>query len=143
MKEIKAKTVYLEEYDVNVNCYLTYAQIQQIVDGIMALKQVDGGDIWAARQTNIDMGILFHATDIGADKLEEIGHDVLVVSGLIDEVNKCVKNAYEIYRAIDYTESTSRAIGQVLKEVAKNLNENTVQGLAKKAKKVMDNASKK
>ena len=27
MKEIKAKTVYLEEYDVNVNCYLTYAQI--------------------------------------------------------------------------------------------------------------------
>ena len=38
MKEIKAMDkVYLEEYDVHVNPYLTYAQIQAIVNGVKSL----------------------------------------------------------------------------------------------------------
>ena len=37
MKEIKGnQTVYLEDYDVTVNKYLTYAQIQQIANAVVA-----------------------------------------------------------------------------------------------------------
>ena len=112
MKEIKIQeSIQLKDYDVTVNTYLTYAQIQQIVDGIKTM------DNWAERQINIDMGILYHSTDIGKEKIEELGHDALLQSGLIDEVKAHVKNVRQIYEAIEYTESTQRALAQILKQL--------------------------
>ena len=114
MKEIKAMDkVYLEEYDVYVNPYLTYAQIQAIVNGVKSL------DSWAEREQNIDMCVLAFATDIPTEKLEELGHDVLLQSGLINAVCGEIKNLFSVYEAIEYTESTKRALAQIIKAMPK------------------------
>lgn len=114
MKEIKAMDkVYLEEYDVHVNPYLTYAQIQAIVNGV---KGLDG---WAEREQNIDMCVLAFVTDIPTEKLEELGHDVLLQSGLINAVCGEIKNLFSVYEAIEYTESTKRALAQIIKALPK------------------------
>ena len=124
MKEIKGnQTVYLEDYDITVNKYLTYAQIQQIANAVVAASVNDSDDTWANRETNIDMLMLYHATDIGKEKLEEIGHDVLLTSGLIKAVRCRIENIYNIYEAIDYIENNQRAINKLLKSLPKVLEE--------------------
>ena len=134
MKEIKGnRTVYLEDYDVTVNKYLTYAQIQQIADAVVAASANDADDTWANRETNIDMLVLYHATDIGKEKLEEIGHDVLLTSGLIEAVRCRIENIYSVNDAIDYIENNQRAINKMLKSLPKVLEETKgLQDLMKK-----------
>ena len=134
MKEIKGnQTVYLEDYDVTVNKYLTYAQIQQIANAVVAAPVNDADDPWANRQTNIDMLMLYHATDIGKEKLEEIGHDNLLTSGLIEAVRCCIENLYNVDEAIDYIENNQRAINKMLKSLPKVLEETKgLQDLMKK-----------
>ena len=134
MKEIKGnQTVYLEDYDITVNKYLTYAQVQQIANAVVAASMDDSDDTWANRQTNIDMLMLYHATDIGKEKLEEIGHDVLLTSGLIESVRCCIENLYDINEAIDYIENNQRAINKLLKSLPKVLEETKgLQDLMKK-----------
>ena len=134
MKEIKGnQTVYLEEYDVTVNKYLTYAQIQQIANAVVAASTNDADDTWANRQTNIDMLMLYHATDISKEKLEEIGHDNLLTSGLIEAVRCCIENFYDVDDAINYIEDNQRAIGKLLKSLPKVLEETKgLQDLMKK-----------
>lgn len=134
MKEIKGnQTVYLEDYDITVNKYLTYAQIQQIANAVVAASMDDSDDTWANRQTNIDMLMLYHATDIGKEKLEEIGHNALLTSGLIESVRCCIENLYDVDDAINYIEDNQRAIGKLLKSLPKILEESKgLQGLMKK-----------
>ena len=134
MKEIKGnRTVYLEDYDVTVNKYLTYAQIQQIANAVVAASTNDADDTWANRETNIDMLMLYHATDIGKEKLEEIGHDVLLTSGLIEAVRCRIENLYNVDEAIDYIENNQRAINKMLKSLPKILEDSKgLQGLMKK-----------
>ena len=134
MKEIKGnQTAYLEDYDITVNKYLTYAQVQQIANAVVAASMDDSEDTWANRQTNIDMLMLYHATDICKEKLEEIGHDDLLTSGLIHAVREQIKNYYEIFEAINYIEDNQRAIGKMLKSLPKILEESKgLQSLMKK-----------
>ena len=134
MKEIKGnQTAYLEDYDITVNKYLTYAQVQQIANAVVAASMDDSEDTWANRQTNIDMLMLYHATDIGKEKLEEIGHDILLSSGLIKAVFNNIENYFDIYEAINYIEDNQRAIGKMLKSLPKILEESKgLQGLMKK-----------
>ena len=134
MKEIKGnQTVYLEDYDITVNKYLTYAQIQQIANAVVAASVNDSDDTWANRETNIDMLMLYHATDIGKEKLEEIGHDNLLTSGLIEAVRYRIENLYDINEAIDYIENNQRAINKMLKSLPKILEDSKgLQGLMKK-----------
>lgn len=134
MKEIKGnQTVYLEDYDITVNKYLTYAQIQQIANAVVEASVNDSDDTWANRETNIDMLMLYHATDIGKEKLEEIGHDALLTSGLIEAVRCCIENLYNVDEAIDYIENNQRAINKMLKSLPKVLEETKgLQDLMKK-----------
>ena len=134
MKEIKGnQTVYLEDYDITVNKYLTYAQIQQIANAVVEASANDSEDTWANRETNIDMLMLYHATDIGKEKLEEIGHDNLLTSGLIDAVRYRIENLYDVDDAIDYIENNQRAISKILKSLPKVLEETKgLQDLMKK-----------
>ena len=134
MKEIKGnQTVYLEDYDITVNKYLTYAQIQQIANAVVEASANDSEDTWANRETNIDMLMLYHATDISKEKLEEIGHDTLLTSGLIDAVRYRIENLYSVDDAIDYIENNQRAIGKILKSLPKLLEETKgLQALMKK-----------
>lgn len=90
--------VYLKNYDVHVNPYLTYAQIQQIVNSATQFET------WAERQQNIDMLVMFHATDIGIEKLQEYTHDDFYISGLIDAVKENIKNYNVIQEALQYSE---------------------------------------
>lgn len=111
MKELKAaEQVYLEQYDVRVNRYLTLAQIQQIVNAIRVF------DTWAEREQNKNMLVLYHATDIGKEALEASDYNLLQSSGLIDSVLECVVNIYDIDKALDWTESTQRALAQIIKD---------------------------
>ena len=134
MKEIKGnQTVYLEDYDITVNKYLTYAQIQQIANAVVEASANDSEDTWANRETNIDMLMLYHATDIGKEKLEGIGHDALLTSGLIEAVRCCIENLYNVDEAIDYIENNQRAINKLLKSLPKVLEETKgLQDLMKK-----------
>ena len=108
MKEIKnIEKIYLEKFDIYVDPYLTYEQIQQIVRAIISQ------DDWAVRQQIVDMLILYHLTDVSQEELEKVGHDDLLKSGLIDEVKAAVKNLNQIQDALDYTQSLPRALKQI------------------------------
>ena len=131
MKEIKGnQTVYLEDYDVTVNKYLTYAQIQQIVNAVEKAAQTDDG--WATRETNIDMLVLYHATNLGKEKLEEIGHKTLLQSGLIDNVKAQIVNYHQLKEALDFTESLPRAVYKLISQLPKVLDNDVFKAAMKK-----------
>ena len=119
MVELKEKVIHSNTYDIDIRQYLTYAQIQQIVNAVEMASKED--DSWSARQTNIDMLVLFHATDIGKEKLEEIGHEALLTCGLIDEVNNSIVNLCQIYEAIGFTESMTRVGFKFISQLPKAL----------------------
>ena len=116
MKEIIAKPdIYLEEYDVHVKPYLSYAEIQAIVNSTMQFES------WAERQQNIDMLMLAYGTDISLEKLQEIGHETLYNSGLIGEVRMAMVNWADIYEALEYEESMVKAINNIAKNLPKEV----------------------
>ena len=112
MKEIKIENqVELYDFDIKVNTYLTYDQIQQIVNAVIKF------DTWAERQQNIDMLVLYHTTDVGKEGIESYSHDEWLQSGIIDAVKNNIKNYSKIKEAIEYTESTQRALAQIIKRL--------------------------
>lgn len=119
MKELKKNIYYSEKYDININMFLTYAQIQKIIETTMKYKT------WAERRTNIDMMVLCYATDIGVEKIQEIGIDAFIESGLVDEVYCKVENHYEIFDGLEYHESVAKALFELserLPEIKETLN---------------------
>lgn len=132
MKElIKKDTVYLPEFDVNVNTILTTAQIQQIANAVHTT------DNWAEREINKIMNTLFQATDIGAETLQSYDFDVIEQSGLAQAVIEKIVNYDKIDEALGYMESTNRAVNQILVGV-KPLLDKVAEG-----KKVGNKSSKK
>ena len=129
MKAIKnLDPIYLEQYDVKVNPHLTYAQIQAIVNSLSEI-----GDTWSERQQNIDMLILAMATDMKPEELEEIGHETLLRSGLIDMVCKYIYNLGDLYDAIKYHESTERSVKEFGKALKSKLDSIDMKELEKYA----------
>ena len=111
-------TTFLKEFDVEVNQYLTYAQIVQIAQAVSQFTN------WAERQQNIDILVLFHATNMGKEKIESMTHDEMLTSGLLEAVKNNVVNYYQIKDCIDYTDSIQRALSQIAKrlpEITNNL----------------------
>ena len=129
MVELKEKVVHNDTYNIDIRQYLTYAQIQQIVNAVERAGAED--DSWSARQTNIDMLVLMHTTDIGKEKLEEVGHEMFVMSGLMDCVRDNVINIDEVYNALDYTESLTRAGYRLLKDASKVVKTDTFKAAMK------------
>lgn len=115
MKELTKMTIYNDEYEIEINRYLTYAQIQQICNAVRQFET------WSERQKNIDLLLLYHATDMTQEEIENYSDEELLQSGLIDMVKETVKNYEDIYVAIDYTESISKAITKVAREMTKIL----------------------
>ena len=112
MKEIKKENkLYLNDYDINVSPYLTYAEIQTIANKVKAL------DSWAEREETIDMYVLYFATDIGKANIDNYNHDTWLKSGIIDAVKSCIKNLEKITEAIKYEESPMRILMQISKEM--------------------------
>lgn len=115
MKELTKMTIYNDEYEIEINRYLTYAQIQQICNAVRQFET------WSERQKNIDLLLLYHATDMTQEEIESYSDEELLQSGLIDMVKETVKNYEDIYVAIDYTESISKAVTKVAREMTKIL----------------------
>lgn len=112
MKEIKKENkLYLNDYDINVSPYLTYAEIQTIANKVKAL------DSWAEREETIDMYVLYFATDIGKANIDNYNHDAWLKSGVIDAVKSYIKNLEQITEAIKYEESPMRILMQISKEM--------------------------
>lgn len=113
MKELNVAKTKLEEFDVEVRKYLSYAEIQAIVQTTLKLES------WAERQTNIDMLVLAYCTDISMEKLQEIGHEMLVESGLVEAVLRNIRNYYQIKKAISYEEGTVKVLNNIVKTLPK------------------------
>ena len=130
MKEniVSKEPVEIKEYGVKVNQYLTYSQIQSIVDGLKKLNS------WAERQQSIDMCILYFATDLKKEEIENHDHDYWLKTGIIEAVNDKIENIYQLNEAIDYEESLKKAIVQISRELPRFSN---------KVDEVMKNASSK
>ena len=58
-----------------------------------------------------------YATDMSIEDIERIGHDALLQSGLIDEVKNALYNYVDIMDALEYTESTKRALAQIIRKL--------------------------
>ena len=87
MKEIKEFTdEYVEDYGVHIKSYLTYSEIQAIANAATKF------DTWAERNENIDVLLIHFATDMDDKDIEELGHDKLLKSGLINIVKATVMN---------------------------------------------------
>ena len=124
MKEIGK--IYLKDYDVYVNPYLSYAQIQAIANSVKTMGS------WAERQQNIDMLVLAFGTSLDRATIEAKDHDYWLNTGLIDEVKKNIINFGDIQGAITYEES----IIKLLKTISQEIPE-----FNKKVDEVMKNAS--
>lgn len=129
MLKLKEQVCHDEKFDVDINRYLTYAQIQQIVNAVE--KEFKNDDSWATYQTNIDMLVLLHATNITKEELEEAGHDLLVQSGLIETVRESVRNMQELYNAFEYTDSIKRQLYKLMKELPKHIDKESIQKAVK------------
>lgn len=142
-KEIPS--TYLDEYDVRVNKYLTYADIQNIVNSTLELeksKQDDNivADSWASRNQNIDMVLLICATDISVEELEKTSHATLLKSGLIDAVKNAIENYNRVEEAFKYTESWDKTLIYGLQLLAKKMES---KDFMKKLKEVLNGESNK
>ena len=130
MVELKEKVVHSTTYDIDIRQYLTYAQIQQIVNAVEKAAQTD--DSWATRETNIDMLVLYHATNLGKEKLEEIGHETLLQSGLIGKVKAQIVNYYQLNEALNFTESLPRAAYKLISQLPKAFDNDVFKAAMKK-----------
>ena len=91
-------------------------------------------DTWAERNENIDILLIHFATDMDDKVIEELGHDKLIKSGLIDIVKETVINFYEIDAAIAFAESPMRLLTKIAKEMPE---------FSKRVDEVMKNAPSK
>lgn len=105
------KKVKLEEYDIEINNYLTYAQIQQIVNSALHCEN------WAERQQTIDMLMMYHSTNISLEELEKVGHDALLQSGIIKAVQDNIENYYQILQGIDFYNSWIKVLTDFAKQM--------------------------
>lgn len=106
--------VYVQEFDIEVNPYLTTAQIQQIAKAVVVF------DNWSEREMNKNMLLMFHATNIGKEELDKHEYSELDASGIFEIVGSKIKNKYKIDEAINHMEiiQRQRVITQILSKIA-------------------------
>lgn len=119
IEELKkmCEPVYLEKYDIHVMTHIGYDELLMIID-----STVNNYTNYADRIKNIDMLLLHFCTDIDIATLEETDPDILLCSGLIDEVKSIVCNRYEIEHGISYEDSLIKQLATISKnlpEIAK------------------------
>lgn len=111
MEKLETIKIHFGDYDIGVNRYLTYAQIQSIVN------QARQFESWADRQQCIDMLVLAFATNIPKEELDVHNHDYWLTIGLIPNVEQHIENYIQIEDALKYEESPVRILLQLAKEI--------------------------
>lgn len=106
--ELRAvKPIQLTNYpDIEVKRYLSYAEIQNIVNHVLTLEEQD----WSSREAVIDMMLVYYATNLSKEEVDNLGHTALLESGIIDSVKGILKNEKMIYKALGYHESIGRSL---------------------------------
>lgn len=118
MKELKGlKKIYLDNYDIEVKQYLSLSQIQKIINEVIQV------DTFEERENVIDYLLLIYCTNIGQEKIDELGPDILIESGLVDEVKKNIKNIDKLIEGIGYSESAGKALRDISKKLPNDLSE--------------------
>lgn len=120
---VNLQEVNLIEKEITVNPYLTYSQIQNIVNAVCQF------DSWADREQNMDVLLLYYATNLSKEDIEEYGHEALLQSGIIDEVRANVKNFGQIREAIAYTQSVEKSLAAISKQLPKIVEDVKKNGL--------------
>lgn len=124
MKELKEAIVHSDRFDIDIKRFLTYAQIQKIIETTIPLKT------WALRKTNIDLMVLCYATNMDIDEIQKIGIDKFVESGLMEEVCYTVENYDSINDGLIYHESIAKALFELsekLPEIKETLNKELIK----------------
>lgn len=114
MKELGIKTTdaLMDEFGLaGVKKYLTYSQIQNIINTVMQYQT------WAERQTIIDEMVICYTTDLTQEEVEEKTMDYFVQCGLVDYLHYTVENYFDIFEGLKYHES----VGKALMELSKNI----------------------
>lgn len=110
MKELKGlKNKYSENFDIEIKQYLTLSQIQEIINAVLQVETFE------ERENIIDYFLLVFMTNIEQEKIDELGPDIFIESGLIDEVKSSIKNIDKLFDGIVYHESTGKALRAISK----------------------------
>ena len=120
---VNLQEVNLIEKEITVNPYLTYSQIQNIVNAVCQF------DSWADREQNMDVLLLYYTTNLSKEDIEEYGHEALLQSGIIDKVRANVKNFGQIREAIAYTQSVEKSLAAISKQLPKIVEDVKKNGL--------------
>ena len=118
MKELqKPERIYIEEFDIYVKPRLSDAEIQQICNNAIKFKT------WAERERTINLMMFIYATEI-ADKPDEVNaldYDLMNECGVFNAIWGNVKNAYNVFEAIGFSESTLLALSQIAENLPEML----------------------
>lgn len=118
MKELKIKTIHDNEYDVEINSFLSATQIDKIAQTVVKLET------YLEREQMICYLVLNYCTDMDKTIIEDTDPDVIMQSGLWEAVKDTVYNFYAIEDAIKFYESPVRMlveIADVLPDLTKQL----------------------
>lgn len=126
MKELEMpKELYLEKYDLHIRPYLTCEEIISI--GELAIQAENPIE----QEMTIALNVLVCCTDLTEDEARELDLDVVLYSGLWDEMLGIIKNITSLYAYIHYFESASIAIARFLNKTIPNMAQEYIDKLPK------------
>lgn len=107
MKELKIKTIHDNEYDIEINSFLSATQIDKIAQAVIKLET------YLEREQMICYLVLNYCTDMDKTIIEDTDPDVIMRSGLWEAVKNTVYNFYAIEDAIKLYESPVRMLAEI------------------------------
>lgn len=126
MKELEMpKELYLEKYDLHIRPYLTCEEIVSI--GELAIQAENPIE----QEMTIALNVLVCCTDLTEDEARELDLDVVLYSGLWDEVLEIIKNITSLYDYIAYFESANIAIARFLNKTIPDMAQEYIDKLPK------------
>lgn len=126
MKELEMpKELYLEKYDLHIRPYLTCEEIISI--GELAIQAENPIE----QEMTIALNVLVCCTDLTEDEARELDLDVVLYSGLWDEMLGIIKNITSLYAYINYFESPNIAIARFLNKTIPNMAQEYIDKLPK------------
>lgn len=126
MKELEMpKELYLEKYDLHIRPYLTCEEIVSI--GELAIQAENPIE----QEMTIALNVLICCTDLTEDEARELDLDVVLYSGLWDEVLEVIKNITSLYDYIAYFESANIAIARFLNKTIPDMAQEYIDKLPK------------
>lgn len=126
MKELEMpKELYLEKYDLHIRPYLTCEEIISI--GELAIQAENPIE----QEMTIALNVLVCCTDLTEDEARELDLDVVLYSGLWDDMLEVIKNITSLYDYIAYFESANIAIARFLNKTIPDMAQEYIDKLPK------------